>query len=196
MEIPLTITQPEETKEGLEGKLFRDLLGGGHQPGGRLRQPEEQREAVRQACNGVVLMPGEVFSYNNTTGSRTADKGYLGAPGVLRGASVEGIGGGICQTSSTIYYAVLHTPLEIVERHAHMYAVGYVPDGMDATVWYGASDFRFKNNTNYPVKVVTESYDKNGSRFLTVKIYGTNEDGRYAVPERIQYGLYPAHHPV
>ena len=65
--------------------------------------------------------------------------------------------------------------------------MGYVPDGMDATVWYGASDFRFKNNTNYPVKVVTESYDKNGSRFLTVKIYGTNEDGRYAVPERIQY---------
>ena len=132
-------------------------------------------------------MPGEVFSYNNTTGSRTADKGYLGAPVYSGGASVEGIGGGICQTSSTIYYAVLHTPLEIVERHAHMYAVGYVPDGMDATVWYGSSDFRFKNNTNYPVKVVTESYDKNGSRYLTVKIYGTNEDGRYAVPERVQY---------
>ena len=132
-------------------------------------------------------MPGEVFSYNKTTGSRTADKGYLGAPVYSGGASVEGIGGGICQTSSTIYYAVLHTTLEIVERHAHMYAVGYVPDGMDATVWYGSSDFRFKNNTNYPVKVVTESYDKNGSRFLTVKIYGTNEDGRYAVPERVQY---------
>ena len=68
-----------------------------------------------------------------------------------------------------------------------MYAVEYVPDGMDATVWYGSSDFRFKNNTNYPVKVVTESYDKNGSRYLTVKIYGTNEDGRYAVPQRTQY---------
>ena len=187
VEIPLTITQPEETKEGLEGKLFRDLLGEGTSRVGGSANRKSNVKLSAQACNGVVLMPGEVFSYNNTTGSRTADKGYLGAPVYSGGASVEGIGGGICQTSSTIYYAVLHTPLEIVERHAHMYAVGYVPDGMDATVWYGSSDFRFKNNTNYPVKVVTESYDKNGSRYLTVKIYGTNEDGRYAVPQRTQY---------
>ena len=97
------------------------------------------------------------------------------------------MGGGICQTSSTIYYAVLHTTLEIVERNAHMYATGYVPDGMDATVYFGALDFRFKNNTNYPIKVVTESYDKNGKRYLTARIYGTNEDGRYAKPERVQF---------
>ena len=187
VEIPLTITQPEETKEGLEGKLFRDLLGEGTSRVGGSANRKSNVKLSAQACNGVVLMPGEVFSYNNTTGSRTADKGYLGAPVYSGGASVEGIGGGICQTSSTIYYAVLHTTLEIVERHAHMYAVEYVPDGMDATVWYGSSDFRFKNNTNYPVKVVTESYDKNGSRYLTVKIYGTNEDGRYAVPQRTQY---------
>ena len=187
VEIPLTITEPEETTEGLQAKLFRDLLGEGTSRVGGSANRKSNVKLSAQACNGVVLMPGEVFSYNNTTGSRTADKGYLGAPVYSGGASVEGIGGGICQTSSTIYYAVLHTTLEIVERHAHMYAVGYVPDGMDATVWYGSSDFRFKNNTNYPVKVVTESYDKNGSRFLTVKIYGTNEDGRYAVPERVQY---------
>ena len=187
VEIPLTVTQPQETKEGLEAKLFRDLLGEGTSRVGGSANRKSNVKLSAQACNGVVLMPGEVFSYNNTTGSRTADKGYLGAPVYSGGASVEGIGGGICQTSSTIYYAVLHTTLEIVERHAHMYAVEYVPDGMDATVWYGASDFRFKNNTNYPVKVVTESYDKNGSRYLTVKIYGTNEDGRYAVPQRTQY---------
>lgn len=103
-----------------------------------------------EACNGVILMPGEEFSYNNTTGSRSADKGYLPAPVYSGGASVDETGGGICQTSSTIYYAVLHTTLEIVERHAHMYSVGYVPDGMDATVYFGLSDFRFKNNTDYP----------------------------------------------
>ena len=68
-------------------------------------------------------MPGEEFSYNNTTGSRSADKGYLPAPVYSGGASVDETGGGICQTSSTIYYAVLHTTLEIVERHAHMYSV-------------------------------------------------------------------------
>ena len=65
--------------------------------------------------------------------------------------------------------------------------MGYVPDGMDATVYFGLSDFRFKNNTDYPVKIVTESYDKNGLRYLTVKLYGTNVDGRYAVPERTQF---------
>ena len=190
--IPLTITQPEETKEGLEEKLFRDLLGEGTSAVSGSANRKSNVKLSAQACNGVVLMPGEVFSYNNTTGSRTADKGYLGAPVYSGGASVEGVGGGICQTSSTIYYAVLHTTLEIVERHAHMYAVGYVPDGMDATVWYGTSDFRFQNNTNYPVKIVTESYDKNGSRYLTVKIYGTNEDGRYAVPERTVFDtVYP-----
>lgn len=187
VEIPLTITQPEETTEGLQAKLFRDLLGEGTSRVSGSANRKSNVKLSAQACNGVVLMPGEIFSYNNTTGSRTADKGYLGAPVYSGGASVEGVGGGICQTSSTIYYAVLHTTLEVVERHAHMYAVGYVPDGMDATVWYGTSDFRFKNNTNYPVKVVTESYDKNGSRYLTVKIYGTNEDGRYAVPERTQF---------
>ena len=61
--------------------------------------------------------------------------------------------------------------------------MGYVPDGMDATVWYGSLDFKFKNNTNYPVKVVTESYDKNGRRYLTVKLYGTNEDGHSVKPD-------------
>ena len=183
VEIPLTITEPEETTEGLQAKLFRDLLGEGTSKVSGSANRKSNVKLSAQACNGVVLMPGEVFSYNNTTGSRTADKGYLGAPVYSGGASVEGIGGGICQTSSTIYYAVLHTTLEIVERHAHMYAVGYVPDGMDATVWYGTSDFRFKNNTDYPVKIVTQSYDKNGVRYLNVKIYGTNEDGRYAVPD-------------
>lgn len=184
--VPLIITQPEETKEGLEAKLFADLLG---QATSRVGGTKERKFNVRlsaEACNGVVLMPGEEFSYNNTTGSRTEDKGYQPAPVYIGGKSEDEVGGGICQTSSTIYYAVLHTTLEIVERVNHRYAVGYVPDGMDATVYYGATDFRFKNNTNYPIKIVTESYDENGSRKLRVKIYGTNEDGRYAIPERVQ----------
>ena len=75
----------------------------------------------------------------------------------------------------------------MVERHAHQFATGYVPDGMDATVYFGSLDFQFKNNTNYPVKIETESYDKDGARYLRVRLYGTNEDGRYAKPERTQY---------
>ncbi len=181
--IPLTITQPQETKEGLEAKLFRDLLGEGTTKVSGSANRKSNVKLSASACNGVVLMPGEEFSYNNTTGSRSADKGYLAAPVYSGGDSVDEVGGGICQTSSTIYYAVLHTSLEVVERHAHTYNTGYVTQGMDATVYYGKADFRFKNNTDYPVKIVTESYDKNGSRYLTVKIYGTNEEGVYAVPK-------------
>ena len=187
LEVPLTVTQPDITQEILADRLFADLLGQGTSQVSGSSNRKFNVKLSAEACNGVILMPGEEFSYNNTTGSRSADKGYLPAPVYSGGASVDETGGGICQTSSTIYYAVLHTTLEIVERHAHMYSVGYVPDGMDATVYFGLSDFRFKNNTDYPVKIVTESYDKNGLRYLTVKLYGTNVDGRYAVPERTQF---------
>lgn len=185
--IPLTLTEPEETTESLESKLFRDVLGEATSAVSGSSNRKSNVKLSASACNGIILMPGEVFSYNNTTGSRTTDKGYLPATAYVGGASVDEIGGGICQTSSTIYYAVLHTTLEIVERHAHRYAVGYVPDGMDATVYFGSLDFQFKNNTNYPIKIVTKSYDQNGKRYLNVAIYGTNEDGRYAQPERVQY---------
>ena len=186
--IPLELEQPAETTESLEGKLFADLLGEGTTQVSGSANRKHNVKLSAESCNGVILMPGEEFSYNNTTGSRSEANGYRMAPIYGEGGvSEDGVGGGICQTSSTIYYAVLHTTLEIVERHAHMYATGYVKDGMDATVYFGSLDFRFRNNTNYPVKIVTESYDKNGKRFLTVKLYGTNETGRYAVPERVQF---------
>ena len=185
--IPLTVTQPKETKASLSAKLFRDLLGKGTTKVGGSAARKNNVALSAKACNGVILLPGEVFSYNNTTGSRSADKGYQAAPVYVGGASTDEVGGGICQTSSTIYYAVLHTTLEVVERRSHMYNTGYVPAGMDATVYYGSTDFRFKNNTNYPVKIVTESYDQGGSRYLTVKLYGTNETGTYAVPKGTTY---------
>ena len=183
LKIPLTVTQPEVTRLDLEASLFKDLLGEGTT---RVRGSSNRKYNVKlsaEACNNIILLPGEVFSYNDTTGSRSVDKGYLNAPVYKAGESVDDIGGGICQTSSTIYYAVLHTNLEVVERHCHQFNTGYVDLGMDATVYYGSLDFRFKNSTKYPVKIVTESYDSNGARYLTVKIYGTNPDGIYAVPK-------------
>lgn len=181
--VPLTVTQPEVTKEDLESRLFKDLLG---QATTRVSGSAARKTNVKlaaAACNEKILLPGEEFSYNNTTGSRSPDKGYLPAPIYAGGRSEDGVGGGICQVSSTIYYAVLHTTLEIVERHDHQFAVSYLDPGMDATVYYGSLDFRFKNNTNYPVKVVTRSYDNSkGVRYLEVQLYGTNEDGRYAKP--------------
>jgi len=184
--VPMVYTQPKDTREAYEAKLFMDLLGEGVSSVSGTANRKTNVKLSAAACDGIVLLPGEVFSYNNTTGSRSADKGYLPAPTYNNGASVDDVGGGICQTSSTIYYAVLHTDLKVVERKNHSYATGYVPDGMDATVFFGSLDFRFENSTNYPIMIDTESYDSGGKRYLKVRIYGTNETGRYAVPERIQ----------
>ena len=180
--IPVTVLQPKVTREDLEGRLFRDVLAEAttHVAGSAARK--NNIKLAMAACNNIILLPGEEFSYNRTTGERTTAKGYRGAPAYIGGATVDEVGGGVCQGSSTIYYAVLHTSLEIVERRPHRYAVTYVPDGMDATVNYGSIDFRFKNNTDYPIKIVTSSYDVKGACKLNVKIYGTNLDGSYAKP--------------
>ena len=173
--VALTVTEPTVSTESLKELLFRDVLGEASSSVSGSSNRKTNVKLSASVCDGVILLPGEVFSYNNTTGSRTADKGYLPAPSYVGGKSTDEVGGGICQTSSTIYYAALNSNLKIVERHNHMFAVGYVPDGMDATVWYGASDFRFENDTDYPIKIVT-SY-KNSR--LTVQIYGTKTDDLY-----------------
>ena len=171
--IPVTLTQPEETKQSLEAKLFRDLLGEGTTNVGGSSSRKHNVKLSAQACNGVILMPGEVFSYNNTTGSRSASKGYLAAPVYSGDASVDEVGGGICQTSSTLYLACLLSNMEITERYAHRYVPAYIDWGMDATVSWGGPDYKFTNNTLYPVKIVTE-YSKG---YLTIKLLGTNIDG-------------------
>ncbi len=181
--IPLDITRPKVTRDDLGGQLFKDLLGEGTTRVSGSANRKHNVKLSAEACNEKILLPGEEFSYNNTTGSRTASKGYKNAPIYQQGQSVDDIGGGICQTSSTIYYAVLHTNLEVVERHCHQFNTGYVDLGMDATVFFGSLDFRFKNSTDYPIKIVTNSYDANGKRYLNVKIYGTNPEGVYAEPK-------------
>lgn len=177
--VPLTLTQPEISTEQLVASLFRDVLGQATSRVGGSANRKYNVKLSAQACNEQILLPGEIFAYNQTTGSRSAAKGYLPAPAYVGGLSVDELGGGICQTSSTLYYATLNANMKIVERQNHMYAVGYVPDGMDATVYYGSLDFRFENNTPYPLKIVTESYDKGGSRYLTVKIMGTQTSDTY-----------------
>ncbi len=185
--IPAQVTQPKVTREDLESKLFRDILGEGTTTVSGSANRKHNVKLAASACNGVILLPGEEFSYNTCTGSRTAEAGYKEAPIYAGNRSEDGIGGGVCQPSSTIYFAVLHTDLEIVERWAHGFNTGYVKPGMDATVYFGVQDFRFRNSTDYPIKIVTNSYDSNGKRYLNVKIYGTNPDGIYAVPRSDEY---------
>ena len=112
-------------------------------------------EIAAQCLNNIKVLQGEVFSFNETLGRRTKDKGYEKAPIIIKtknGAKkAYGIGGGICQISSTLYNAVKLAGMEIIERHPHSKKVGYVPLGDDASVSYGALDFKFRNNKEVPV---------------------------------------------
>ena len=175
VEIPADIQQPHVTAAELKDVLFRDVLGQcrTHVSGTSARINNVKLSAA--ACNGVVLNTGDVFSYNATTGQRTTAKGYQAAPAYVGGETVDEVGGGVCQTSSTIYYACLRANLEITERYAHRYVPAYIDWGMDATVSWGGPDYKFTNNSLYPIKIVA-TYS---GGYLTVKILGTNVDGTY-----------------
>ena len=171
--IDAKIIQPEITKELLEKNLFKDVLGSYST---YVKGTAVRRNNVRLAgmkCDNVILLPGEEFSYNQTVGERTVEEGFGAAGAYVNGETVDTVGGGICQSSSTIYNAVLLSNLQITERTNHSYVSSYVPIGRDATVSWGTLDFKFKNNRDYPIKLDI-SYSNNT---LRCKIYGTDVDG-------------------
>lgn len=170
--VPLTVTMPEMTQARMQGLLFADVLGECTTSIGGTEFRLNNVVVAAKAMDGKILMPGEVFSYNDTLGPRTVANGYQPAPAYIGGKTVDEVGGGICQNSSTLYMAVLRANLEIVERTNHMYTVGYVPDGLDATVAYNALDYKFRNNTEYPIRMEV----KITGRKLTIKLYGTDTE--------------------
>jgi len=170
--IPLTITQPELSQTKLESMLFADVLGECTTYASGTEYRLNNVQVAAKAMDGLILMPGEVFSYNDTLGPRTTANGYLPAPAYIAGQTVDDVGGGICQNSSTLYLAVLRANLEIVERTNHMFTVGYVPDGLDATVAYNALDFKFRNNTDFPIRIESKLSGRN----TIVKLHGTDVD--------------------
>ena len=168
--IPATITQPKVTTEKLQKNLFKDVLGSYTTYVDGIDSRRHNVKLSGEKVNGTILLPGEEFSYNGVVGRRTAAAGFGVGGAYVNGEVVEAIGGGICQTSSTIYNAAMLSNLQITVRKPHTYKSGYVPIGMDATVSWGGPDFRFKNNTDYPIKIVV-SYVNHRQ---TVKIYGTD----------------------
>ncbi|WP_432665712.1 VanW family protein [Wukongibacter baidiensis] len=127
-----------------------------------------------KSIDGTLLMPGEIFSFNNIVGPRTVKNGYKTAPVIFKGELVDGIGGGVCQVSSTLYNTVLMSQLGIVERVNHTIPSTYVPKGFDATVSYGVLDFKFQNTLDIPIYI--ESITK-GNR-ITINIYGRKATNR------------------
>ncbi|MDR3767544.1 MAG: VanW family protein [Butyricicoccus sp.] len=169
-EIPITRTPAKVSADKLADVLFRDTLASTSTNLNEGNKPRTNN--VRLACkyiNGTILNPGEEFSYNNVVGQRTAERGFQSAGAYANGQLIDEVGGGVCQPSSTLYMAVLRADLEVTERHNHSLTVAYTPLGEDATVSWGGPDFRFKNNTDYPIKIVASQ--SGGAMY--VEILGT-----------------------
>lgn len=123
-----------------------------------------------QALNGAVVEPGEVFSFNDTVGARTAERGYVVA--MDSGDGEEMLGGGVSQAASTLYMAALSLGLEQVEREPHPYCVPYVPGGMDAAVYYGTLDYRFRNTMDHAIRI--DAWLEDGTVY--VRLLGVREE--------------------
>lgn len=157
--------EPEVTKLDLETEMFGVKL---YSKSTAYVNNSNRTNNLRLACeaiNGTILNPGDVFSFNDIVGERTDAKGYLPATIYSGGKSLEELGGGVCQVASTIYYATLHMDLEQVERAPHMFVVTYVDLGMDATIYWGSLDYKFKNTLDYPIKI--QANVDNGSCNIT-----------------------------
>ena len=153
--IPLKTLYPEVTTNMIGTEAFPDLLSTFKTTySTRDRDRTTNLTLAANKINGTVVMPGETFSYNTVVGERTIAAGYKEAPIYVSGEVVDGLGGGICQITSTLYNAVVYANLEIVERSNHQFVPSYVSASRDATVVYGSIDFKFKNNRDYPIKLV------------------------------------------
>ena len=170
--IPMEYVAPEILDDDV---FFRDVLGSTSTPHSNNANRTANLELACKALNGVVLNPGETFSFNDTLGERTTAKGYKSAPAYSGDDLVNQVGGGICQVSSTLYCSTLLADLEIVSRTNHGFPVNYINYGMDATVSWRSPDFKFRNNTNYPIKIEASV----GGGYVNVQILGTDEKDYY-----------------
>lgn len=177
-EIPLIITKPNVTMAQIGSEAFPNLLAtySTKYDGANVNRANNL-ELACEKINDKVVLSGETFSYNKTLGERTISAGYKEAKVYENGEVVDGIGGGICQVSSTLYNAVLMANMEVTERKNHQFVTSYTPAGRDATVVYGMTDFKFKNTRKYAIKIKAEC--SNG--IVTISIYGIQEENEYAI---------------
>ena len=172
-EIPLIITEPSVTMVQIGSEAFPDLLAtySTKYDGANINRTNNL-ELACEKINDKIVLAGETFSYNKTLGARTIADGYKEAKVYENGEVVDGIGGGICQVSSTLYNSVLMANMEIIERKNHQFVTSYTPAGRDATVVYGQTDFKFKNTRTYAIKI--KATCSNG--IITISIYGIKEE--------------------
>jgi len=163
--------EPEITTEEAQGMGITGRIGTyttTYDPGNRPRV--NNIHTLADALDGTLIAPGGTFSFNDTIGPRTAEKGYQEAPAIVNGELVPQLGGGICQVGTTIFNAVFESGLPVVERRNHSLYISHYPKGRDATVSWGGPDFRFQNDTEHWVLIAT-GYTNSS---LTISLYGTD----------------------
>lgn len=176
VQISMEYIEPEITEDNV---LFRDVLGECETPHSDNENRNTNLRLACEALDGVIVNPGETFSYNDTLGERTSAKGYKPAPAYSGTVLVNSVGGGVCQGSSTLYLATLRADLEIVHRVNHGFLSSYIDPGLDATVNWGGPDYQFRNNTNFPIMIKAEVSDG----YMRMQILGTDERDYYVEME-------------
>ncbi len=174
--IDLDYTKADVTVKDLGKEAFPDLLGSFSTK--YATSNKDRTTNLRLAAgkiDGTVVMPGEIFSYNKVVGKRTIAAGYKEAAIYQDGEVTNGLGGGICQISTTLYNAVIEAGMLIEQRRNHMFVPSYADAGKDATVVWGSIDFKFENRRDYPIKIETSVRDG----IARVSIYGLKTDEEY-----------------
>jgi len=201
LELPTTtikpkVTSADVTKWGITGLVAQYTT----QFKASLTERSQNIKLAAEALDDLVVPPGKVISFNNVVGPREAEKGYQTAGVIVGNTLTEGLGGGICQVSTTLYNAVLLADLDIVQRGNHNIPIGYAPIGLDSAVSYGSLDLKFKNNTGKYMFIKTSVYGNN----VTVKVFGDDREKKNiqltswiteTIEPKVVYKVDPALHP-
>ena len=167
VEIPLDIINPQIDSETLKNSVVKRSTFSTNYASSSAERKSNVKKAL-EAFNGMIVQPEQEVSFNQTTGARTLENGYKEANIILNGAYVKGAGGGVCQSSTTLYNALLLADIEVLQVSHHSLPASYVPLSLDSMVNEGASDLKFKNNLETPIYIKTFS----DSETVTVEIYG------------------------
>ncbi len=182
--IPMIFLAPEELEAD---QLFQDVLG---ESSTQMPRDKNQVKNIQLACDaldGIVLQPGDTFSFNAAVGQRSSANGYKTAPECVGSEKEDMIGGGVCQSAGTLYYSALLADLEIVSRSSHAHPVSYLDYGMDASVTNGA-DLKFRNNTNYPIQINAEV----SGNYVSIQLLGTDQRDYYV---KMEYSITATYKP-
>ena len=194
IEIPAEVVPPEITTEEVNNLGIKELIGRGNSTFfGSISSRIHNIGLASSHFNGILVAPGDVFSFNEILGDVSSYTGYKQAYIIRDGRTVLGDGGGVCQVSTTLFRALLAAGLPIIERRAHSYRVSYYeqgsPPGLDATVFAPTTDLKFKNDT--PSHILIQTIFNPGNSSLVFEIYGT-KDGRVAtISKPVVYGTTP-----